>query len=67
MMAAHITLRIRRPKMDRPYRTPGGLTSGVARYRPAWPSLRAFWWIQGCTGATIYGVLIHMAYSRQSR
>jgi ethanolamine permease len=31
MMAAHITLRIRRPKMDRPYRTPGGIfTSGVA-------------------------------------
>jgi ethanolamine permease len=31
MMAAHITLRIRRPKMERPYRTPGGIvTSGVA-------------------------------------
>lgn len=31
MMAAHITLRIRRPDMQRPYRTPGGiLTSGVA-------------------------------------
>ncbi|MGY2290113.1 ethanolamine permease [Pseudomonas sp. SDO528_S397] len=31
MMAAHITLRIRRPKMDRPYRTPGGIfTSGIA-------------------------------------
>ncbi len=30
-MAAHITLRIRRPDMQRPYRTPGGiLTSGVA-------------------------------------
>jgi ethanolamine permease len=31
MMAAHITLRLRRPDMHRPYRTPGGiLTSGVA-------------------------------------
>jgi len=31
MMAAHITLRIRRPDMPRPYRTPGGvLTSSVA-------------------------------------
>ena len=31
MMAAHITLRIRRPKMERPYRTPGGIfTSGLA-------------------------------------
>jgi ethanolamine permease len=31
MMAAHITLRIRRPKMERPYRTPGGIfTSGIA-------------------------------------
>ncbi|AIZ34339.1 ethanolamine permease [Pseudomonas sp. K1(2024)] len=31
MMAAHITLRIRRPKMARPYRTPGGIfTSGLA-------------------------------------
>jgi hypothetical protein len=30
MMAAHITLRIRRPKMERPYRTPGGIfTSGT--------------------------------------
>ena len=31
MMAAHITLRTRRPDMPRPYRTPGGvLTSSVA-------------------------------------
>jgi ethanolamine permease len=31
MMAAHITLRIRRPDMPRPYRTPGGIvTSAVA-------------------------------------
>ncbi|KAF1026077.1 MAG: putative amino acid permease YhdG [Pseudomonas sp.] len=31
MMASHITLRIRRPKMERPYRTPGGIfTSGLA-------------------------------------
>ena len=31
MMAAHVTLRIRRPDMPRPYRTPGGvLTSSVA-------------------------------------
>jgi len=31
MMAAHITLRSRRPDMPRPYRTPGGvLTSSVA-------------------------------------
>ena len=31
MMAAHIVLRLRRPEMHRPYRTPGGiLTSGVA-------------------------------------
>lgn len=31
MMAAHIVLRVRRPDMHRPYRTPGGvLTSGVA-------------------------------------
>jgi ethanolamine permease len=31
MMAAHITLRLRRPDMPRPYRTPGGmLTSSVA-------------------------------------
>ena len=31
MMAAHITLRVRRPDMPRPYRTPGGVvTSSVA-------------------------------------
>jgi ethanolamine permease len=31
MMAAHITLRVRRPDMHRPYRTPGGiLTSSIA-------------------------------------
>jgi ethanolamine permease len=31
MMAAHITLRLRRPEMPRPYRTPGGIvTSSVA-------------------------------------
>jgi len=31
MMAAHVTLRLRRPDMPRPYRTPGGvLTSSVA-------------------------------------
>jgi len=31
MMAAHITLRVRRPDMHRPYRTPGGVvTSGIA-------------------------------------
>jgi ethanolamine permease len=31
MMAAHITLRVRRPQMARPYRTPGGIvTSGIA-------------------------------------
>ncbi|WP_339413212.1 ethanolamine permease [Pseudomonas sp. EA_35y_Pfl2_R5] len=31
MMAAHITLRVRRPEMHRPYRTPGGIvTSGIA-------------------------------------
>src|SRR5690606_15800681 len=31
MMASHITLRLRRPDMHRPYRTPGGIfTSGVA-------------------------------------
>ncbi|WNW12281.1 ethanolamine permease [Pseudomonas sp. DTU_2021_1001937_2_SI_NGA_ILE_001] len=31
MMAAHITLRVRRPDMPRPYKTPGGvLTSSVA-------------------------------------
>jgi ethanolamine permease len=31
MMAAHITLRIRRPHMPRPYKTPGGiLTSSIA-------------------------------------
>ena len=31
MMAAHITLRVRRPDMHRPYRTPGGIvTSGIA-------------------------------------
>jgi ethanolamine permease len=31
MMAAHITLRVKRPDMPRPYRTPGGiLTSGIA-------------------------------------
>ena len=31
MMAAHVTLRLRRPEMPRPYRTPGGIaTSSVA-------------------------------------
>ena len=31
MMASHIVLRLRRPDMHRPYKTPGGvLTSGVA-------------------------------------
>jgi ethanolamine permease len=31
MMASHITLRVRRPEMHRPYRTPGGIvTSGIA-------------------------------------
>ncbi len=31
MMAAHITLRVRRPHMPRPYRTPGGIvTSSIA-------------------------------------
>ncbi|ANC79916.1 TPA: ethanolamine permease [Pseudomonas putida] len=31
MMAAHITLRVRRPDMPRPYRTPGGIvTSSIA-------------------------------------
>ncbi|WXL26626.1 ethanolamine permease [Ectopseudomonas mendocina] len=31
MMASHITLRVRRPDLPRPYRTPGGIvTSGIA-------------------------------------
>lgn len=44
MMAAHITLRIRRPKMERPYRTPGGIfTSGVALVLACVAVVAGFW------------------------
>lgn len=60
MMAAHIRLRLTRPDMPRPYRTPGGLfTSGLAL------ALAAIAWIAGflvdprvvLAAAVIYGVL----------
>ncbi|QUW66242.1 amino acid permease [Pseudomonas synxantha] len=43
MMAAHITLRVRRPDMPRPYRTPGGIvTSSIALVLATIASLAGF-------------------------